>query len=348
MALLFFAVILFISGFVVSIILPAKSRGKIAQYEKERKNPENLSTYDIQRDKERIEEWTEKLKSDKRNAGITLLVSIVLAAVFLISSMLAIVPTGYTGIKTTFGKVENDVLSSGINFKLPWQDVVNMDNREQRTEFEMEAFSKDIQQVIVKGSINVNIDKSTAMDLYKNVGVNYPTILVTPRVYEDVKIIIARYTAETLVENRQICSDAIYELLKSELALKGINVLSFAIENIDFTDAFESAVEAKQVATQEKQKAQTEQERQTMEQKQQAERERIKAQAEADVKKIEADAQAYAVKVQAEAQADANKQIAETLSDPLIQYNLVNQWDGKLPVVSSDGSSIIDLRGMTE
>jgi len=89
--------------------------------------------------------------------------------------------------------------------------------------------------------------------------------------------------------------------------------------------------------------AQTEQEKQTMEQQQQAERERIKAQAAADVQKIDADAKAYAVKVQAEAQAEANKEIAATLSESLIKYNMIQQWNGKLPVVSSDAMNIIDL-----
>lgn len=272
----------------------------------------------------------------------------VVAIILIILSMVTLIPTGYTGIKTTFGKVEDSTLSSGINFKLPWQNVINMDNREQRSAFTMQAFSKDIQQVEVQGSINLNIDKTTAMNLYKDVGVNYMDVLVQPRVLEDVKIIIAKYQAESLIENRQKCSDSIYDLLKQELAEKGINVISFAIENIDFTDAFEAAVEAKQVATQEKLKAQTEQERQTMEMQQKAERDRIQAQAAADVQKIDADAKAYAVKVEAEAQAEANEKVAATLSDPLIKYNTVNQWDGKLPVVSGDSNNIIDLRSLTE
>jgi len=274
--------------------------------------------------------------------------SIVLALILVLCSMISVVPTGYTGIKTTFGKVENNTLSSGINFKLPWQNVINMDNREQRVAFSLAAFSKDIQQVDITGSINVNIDKKTAMNLYREVGTDYSTILIGPRVQEDVKIVIARYTADMLIENRQKCSDAIFDLLKTELAEKGVNVISFAIENIDFTDAFESAVEAKQVATQEKLRAQTEQERQTMEMQQKAERDRIQAQAAADVQKIEADAKAYSVKVEADAQAEANKKLSETLSDSLIRYNMIHQWNGSLPLVSSDGGTLIDMRDLTQ
>lgn len=321
-----------------------KIKTKLGSAEKE------SNTYAIDKLVENKEYATKSLQTLVLTRRITLIAGTILAAILIVFSMLAIVPTGYTGIKTTFGKVENETLPSGINFKLPWQNVINMDNREQRSGFAMQAFSKDIQQVDIQGSINLNIDKATAMDLYRNVGIDYPTILVGPRVQEDVKIVIAKYTAEKLVENRQRASDEIYELVKSELAEKGINVISFAIENLDFTDAFESAVEAKQVATQEKQKAQTEQEKMTMEMQQKAERDRIQAQAAADVQKIDADAKAYAVKVQADAEAEANRKVAETLSDKLIQYNTIHQWDGKLPTVQSGEYStpIIDLRNTVE
>lgn len=352
MFLLIFAIILLITGIIIHRVFMIEARkysNKAKEYEARREIGETDRYGRMPYDSD-ISEMKDSAKNKSRAAKIIFYVALVLCIALIVSSTVAIVPTGYTGIKTTFGRVENDVLASGINFVLPWQNVINMDNREQRAPFTLEAFSKDIQQVDIQGSINLNIDKTTAMNLYKDVGVGYWDILVTPRVYEDVKIVIAKYTAENLVENRQKASDQIFELLKQELSIKGINVISFAIENIDFTDAFEAAVEAKQVATQEKQKAQTEQERQTMEQQQQAERERIKAQAAADVQKIEADAQAYAVKVQAEAQAEANKEIAATLSDPLIRYNLIHQWDGKLPTVSGGQgmANILNIQDLIE
>ena len=256
-----------------------------------------------------------------------------LGLVLLIISFFARIPTGYTGIVTTFGKVHNETMDAGIHTKAPWDTVITMDNREQRVPFVLQSFSKDIQQVDITGSINININKSTAMTLYKEVGTEYRDILVTPRVQEDVKIVIAKYTAEKLIENRQAASDEIYALIKEELADKGINVISLALENIDFTDTFESAVEAKQVATQEKQRAQTQQEQQTMEARQAAERQKIKAQAEADVRKIDAEAEAFAVKVKAEAEAEANKQVAASLTDGLIKYTEITQWNGELPSV---------------
>lgn len=271
------------------------------------------------------------------------LIGIIAAIVLVVLSCVSYVPTGYTGILTTFGRVEDNTLDAGISFHLPWQNVVKMDNREQRDAFQLEAFSKDIQQVDLQGSINYNIDKTTAMRLYRDVGTDYVPILINPRIQEDVKIIIAKYTAENLIANRQIMANEIETLLRDELVSKGINVISLAIENIDFTDAFEAAVEAKQVATQERQRAQTQQEQQTMEATQKAERERIAAQAAADVEKINADARAYAIKAEADAQAEANKKINESLTVDLINYNQVNRWDGKLPTVTSDTIPILNF-----
>lgn len=274
--------------------------------------------------------------------------AIILALVILGISCFTYIPTGYTGIVTTFGKVHDTTLDAGISFKMPWDTVIRMDNREQRSTFQLEAFSKDIQQVDIQGSINYNIDKTTAMNLYKDVGVEYVSILIGPRIQEDVKVIVAKYTAENLIESRQEAANAIEALIRDELTPKGINIISLAVENIDFTDAFESAVEAKQVATQEKQRAQTQQEQQTMEAQQAAERRKIAAEADAEVARVQADADAYAVEVKANAEAEANKKINESLTDELIQYHEINAWDGKLPTFMGGNGSIPIINMNTE
>lgn len=312
------AVIVIVAGFVIShIVLPDKKK----------------------RDGTVINKAAQR--SAVRIAGI------VLAIILVVLSCISYVPTGYTGIVTTFGKVHTNTLDAGINFHAPWDNVITMDNREQRATFQLEAFSKDIQQVDIQGSINYNIDKLTAMNLYKDVGTGYVNILIGPRIQEDVKIVIARYTAENLIASRQEAANAIETLIRDELTSKGINVISLAVENIDFTDAFESAVEAKQVATQEKQRAQTQQEQATMEAKQAAERKKIDAEAAAEVAKVQADAEAYSVQVKADAEAEANKKISSSLTPDLVEYKQILQWNGNLPQFVG-GSSTIPILNMGE
>ncbi len=257
----------------------------------------------------------------------------------------ASVPTGYTGILTTFGKVENTTLESGFHFKSPFQKVVLMDNREQRETFDTLAFSSDIQQVSIEGSVNYNIDKATAMTLYKEVGTSYNTTLITPRLMETTKSVFSQYSAEDLVENRSNLSIKIKETLAAEMSKYGINIVAISIEDIDFSDAFTDAVEAKQVAEQTKLRVETEQSQQTSVAKAEAERNGIAAEAAANVAKINADADAYAVKVQAEAESEANAKIAASLTDSFIEYARIEKWDGSVPQVQAGDTMypIVDL-----
>jgi regulator of protease activity HflC (stomatin/prohibitin superfamily) len=129
----------------------------------------------------------------------------------------------------------------------------------------------------------------------------------------------------------------------------GITVMTIAIEDIDFTDSFTNAIEAKQVATQEKLRAQTVQEQATMETDAQAERQRISAQAEADVAKIQADAEAYALTTKAAAEAEANTQINASLTQALIDYVQANNWNGQLPTTFMGAdSSTVPILDVTE
>lgn len=257
---------------------------------------------------------------------------------WLLAGSFAVVPTGHTGILTTFGKVENTTLESGLHFKLPIQEVVVMDNRTQKSVVELSCFSSDIQEVAVKYSINYQIQKTDAQNIYKTIGAKYYDVVMLPRIEVAVRSVIAKYTAETLIENRDALSAQITDILLKELAEYNIDVVNTAIEDMDFSDVFTQAVEAKQVAQQEKLKAETEQEQKTMEEQAAADRQVITAKAEAEVAKIQAETDYEVLKIQADAaeyagQKDAavNKALAESLNDILLEYYTIQQWDGALP-----------------
>ena len=280
----------------------------------------------------------------KAKKGLIIAGIAVLVVLLVFVTCTATVETGYTGIVTTFGKVEDVTLEAGLHFKSPFQSIIAMDNREQKTSFTTEAFSSDIQQVNIIGSINYAINKSTAMNLFKEVGTDYFNKLIYPRMLEITKGVFSKYSAENLVANREKLSQDIRDGLDKELKDYGINVISLSIENLDFTDAFTDAVEAKQVAAQKKLQAEIEQGQMTMETQQQAERKRINAEAEANVAKINADADAYALKVRSEAEAEANKKIAESLTENLIRFNEVKAWDGKLPTyMAGQGAATLPI-----
>ncbi len=291
-------------------------------------------------------------------------VGFILGVAVIVTSCFATVPTGHTGILTTFGKVEDTTYEAGVHFILPWQKVVNMDNRVQKLTKDMEAFSSDIQEVTLKYTLNYRIESSQAQKLYKTVGVNYATTIIEPKIEDAVKTITAQYNAENLVSKRAELGDKIEMLLTDSLSSYNIIVTSTAVENLDFTDEFTNAVEAKQVAEQNKIKAKTEQERQTMEKEEELKRNEAAALSAAKVAKTEAEAAAEVAKIQANAdlevskiQADAaeyagqkeaakNKAISESITEQLIKYYYILQWNGQLPETymgSENVNTILDI-----
>ena len=275
-----------------------------------------------------------------------------IVALILAFSMIKTVPTGYTGILTTFGKVEPNTVSAGVHVIAPWQKIVKLDNRTQKVSVETDTFSKDIQQVKVSLAVNFCIDQATAQELYKTVGVNYYESVVLPRILENVKAVVAEYSAENLVAKRGELSDEILTRLTDDAAAYGINIISISVEDIDFTDEFTDAVERKQVATQNKLAAETEQAQKTMEEQAAADRAVISAKAKAEQDVIAANAELEVTKIQAEAalyagekEAEMNKRIAESLTPNLVKYYYIKQWEGVLPktVLGEDNSFMISL-----
>lgn len=256
---------------------------------------------------------------------------LLIAAGLIAASFVRTIPAGHTGVVTTFGRVENYTLDSGLHMVAPWKSVIKMDNRVQKQTANLACFSSDIQEVSMAYTVNYQISKSNAMTLYSTVGTDYYATVIAPNIAESVKIVTARYTAESLVEKRNELAEEIEALLAAKLEPYSIEVSGTSIEDMDFTDAFTDAVEAKQVAQQNKLRAETE-----------AEQRKVEAQAAADVRKLEADAAAYETTTKAGAEAAANQQIAASLTPELIEYLYAQGWNGELPKITGNGSTIVN------
>ena len=238
-------------------------------------------------------------------------IGIILGILLTFFGCIASVDTGHIGIVTTFGRVADYTFDAGFHLKAPWQSVTQMDNRVQKTTIELPCFSSDIQEVNTTYTVNYQISKTNAQNLYRDVGTNYLDTVVNPTIQESVKTIIAKYTAEDLIGKRAEVAAEIEALLTTNLARYNIDVSSTAIENMDFTDSFTAAVEAKAVAAQQKLQAQIEQEKLTMEAMQAAERAKLEAAAQAEVDKTKANA----AKEIAEIQAEADRIVAQIGAD---------------------------------
>ena len=261
---------------------------------------------------------------------------IVLAAVIVALNSFVVVEAGHTGVVVTMGAVNEGVLQEGIHLKAPFvQDVVKIDNRIQKLEVNTEAFSKDLQSVKTVLAINYRVDTSKSYSIYKNIGADYENVLVVPAVNEVLKAITATYTAEESVTNRALISDGLVEGLNKKLNDIGLYVTDVNIIDFDFSEAFITAIEEKQVAQQQLLKAETE--KLILE---------STSKFIGNIKITNAQADAEAVKIKADAEASANETISKSLTDNIIENKKIEKWNGELPRVEGGSGTIIDIGGV--
>lgn len=252
-------------------------------------------------------------------------IAIAAAAVIVAANSFTIVPAGHTGVVMTLGKVSETNYQEGFHFKVPFiQQVEKMSNKIQVYETPSSAVSKDLQTVSSTVAVNYRLLSDKSPEMYKNVGMDYQMVLITPAVQECMKSATAKYTAEELITERAAVGEAVKSALDSKLNSYGIYIEKFNIVNFDFSEEFNNAIEAKQVAEQNLLKTKTEQE-QAIE----------IATADAKRKVIAADAQAEATLKEAEARAEANRLLEESLSDKVIAYEQIQKWNGVMPKVTS-------------
>ena len=261
------------------------------------------------------------------------IIAIAVIAIVLIVALLntfTIVDAGHTGVVVTMGKVKEGTLPEGIHLKIPFvQKVVKIDNRIRKLEVNTEAFSKDLQSVNTVLAINYRVDTAKSYSIYKNIGADYETVLVVPAVNEVLKAITATYTAEESVTNRVLISEGLVNGLNEKLNNIGLYITDVNIIDFDFSEAFITAIEEKQVAQQKLLKAETEKQTAI----------------------TNAEAEAEALKIKADAEAQANKTISASLTDQIIENKKIEKWDGQLPKVSGSAGTFVDyseIAGATE
>ncbi|MBR5245869.1 MAG: prohibitin family protein [Clostridia bacterium] len=235
-------------------------------------------------------------------------------------SCFTVVSAGHTGVVLTFGAVEDTVLEEGLHFKAPFvQRVIQMNNRTQKIETEGSSSSKDLQIISYVVAVNYHVNNDSSATLYKNVGVDYGSVIIVPAIQESIKAVTAQYTAEELITKRQTVGDQIKVDLSEKINPYGITVEIFNIVDFDFSEEFNAAVEAKQTAQQNALKA------------------------EQDLARIEVEAKQKIT--QAEAEAESIKLIQDALAESpdYVDYVKWSKWDGKLPTVMGDSDILLSM-----
>ncbi len=256
------------------------------------------------------------------------------------------VDEGHIGIVKRFSQAKEQV-NPGLHFKIPFIDsVVEMEVRTRKNEEKMASSTKEQMPVTVVVSVNWTVDKSAALDLYKQYGglAQFENRILDPRFRSATKVVIPQYNAEQLIRDRASAISAIELGFSEEMKGFPVSVDNIQIENIVLPAKYLISIETKQteknLAAAEKHKLA----RQNLE----AQRDVNTKRAKADGIELVAKAEAKAIELKGKAEAKAIRAKASALkNNPLIvKLTEAQNWDGKLPLTILGGQNmpILDMR----
>lgn len=249
------------------------------------------------------------MENPNRKIVIWLVGVLVALMLLLVISPFTIVSAGERAVVLRLGAV-NRVLDEGMHFKLPLVErIYKYDVRIQKIETHAVSYSKDIQTVDANIALNFHLKPESVGKLYQEVGREVQARIIDPAIQEAVKAVAAQFTAQELIEERPKVKDGIKVQLTERLAVRDVIVDEVSIVSFDFSDAYEQAIEKKQVAQQDALAAKNK-------------LEQVKF--EADQKVASAKAEAEAIRIQAQA-------ITQQGGEDYVRLQAIKQWKGDVP-----------------
>jgi regulator of protease activity HflC (stomatin/prohibitin superfamily) len=277
------------------------------------------------------------LRHVARHARGSLTPTIAAGAVILILVLIwlfrpfTIVDGGYVGVKTFFGAPESEVLGSGFHFVVPVAEAVyEVSTQPQLASTTETASTQDQQNVSTGVSVNFTVNPAEAVTFWKNYR-DIPTLtqtIIAPIVSNDTKAVTADYTAQELITRREQVRQEIEQDVRSDLAqYRVVVVTGVNITNFSYSDAYDQAIDAKQVAQQTALEEQYKLQQVQISAQQQVAQADAQAAAAVDI----AQGQAKATILQAQADAQAYKLKQQALTPDILTLSAIQRWDGQLP-----------------
>lgn len=257
---------------------------------------------------------------------VGLIVGIIVALLFLIAAYNSyyIVEPGFTALQLRFGKIVTVAEHAGLHYKLPFVDtVVLIDRKINKAVIETTALSHDLQSLSVGVAVNYQIQDP--FKLYQDIGTNFMNVIIDPFTQESVKVVIANFTAEDIIQRRQEAKQRVIDELRSRLEKRFIQLIDFNFTHLDFSPDFIHAVEEKQIAEQHAKTAKNLTE---------------KVKEEAVQTKTRAEAEAYSLKIKKEAA--ASSELIQLMKIEA-QLKAIDKWDGVLPRMTGNQIPFISV-----
>lgn len=217
--------------------------------------------------------FTERLK-------ILVMVTVFFVLILFILNPFVIIPSGYVGVKKTFGKIDDNELSEGLNLIIPI--VQHIDKIEVRTrvlEFisskgnQIHSLSKDGLPINIDIAVLYRVKPDKAAELVKQYGYDFDERVIKQIIRTSVRDSISTMDSATVYQERQKLQDSISREVKVQLEQRFIILEDILIRDIRLPQSVVEAIEQKRRAYEEAQKMQFLLEKEKLE----AERKKVEA-----------------------------------------------------------------------
>lgn len=259
-----------------------------------------------------------------RRAVAALRLFAVLLSLVLLSTMLVVVPAGSRGVLLRFGAIQEQVLDEGLHPLLPLIDSVQpMSVRLHSQILRSEAACRDLQDVGFELAVNWHLPGDQVVEVFRQIGDEAAIWqnVITPALEDGLKQVVAGFSAEQLISERLGVKQALEALIGSRLALHQLVLDGIDLLQLDFSERFRQAVEAKQVAEQDARRA---------------------AFVVAKARRL-AEARIH----EAEGEARAQQLLQQGLTPEVLEHQAIEKWNGHLPLVMDNGAiQSFDLKAL--
>lgn len=261
------------------------------------------------------------------------------ALIFIAGFSFTIIPTGYTGVKSTFGQIDSSTMQAGFNWKVPFaQTIATVNNKQQDIKFSEDKIWSETSSrtaIYYEGiTVTYQISPDKSAWIYANVS-DYENNMVSQSLVSSGIKSASKTLSDTDATNRSIVEPLVLKYVQGSLDEKYgegvVTVNKVVITNADFDESYTNAVAAKQAAQLAAEKQAIENEKNV-----------AAAEAEAKVKRTQAQAEADALKIKSEAEAEANKKISSSLNANILQEKYIEKWNGNLPdTMAGDSATML-------
>ena len=243
------------------------------------------------------------------------------------------VPTGYIGIRTAYGQISGSPVSTGIHFHVPFvENIHKMNCKQQEMVFDKDKIWSETSERTEVYAENIVVDYQINAEygawIWSNIEEWDTNLVKRTSIESGLKAAFKQYNDTDVTDRSKIektAKEYIQKSLNTKYNNQVVTVISVTISNINFSDAYNDAIEKKAQAKLSAEEQAYENQKTIDQAKAEAEKQRIEAQGKAEAKIIEA-----------EAEAEANEKISKSITPEVLQREWIQKWNGKTPSVVSD------------